>query len=103
MAEVAIGFAASVAGLAAFGIQIVATLNTFTTSFSRAEQQIKDLSADIALTSSILESISKMIKEYEDQFELTVDNFVTARDMCERNFRALWVALRQVKKDEASP
>jgi len=85
MAEVAIGFAASVAGLAAFGIQIVATLNTFTTSFSRAEQQIKDLSADIALTSSILESISKMIKEYEDQFELTVDNFVTARDMCERN------------------
>jgi N-methylhydantoinase B/oxoprolinase/acetone carboxylase alpha subunit len=98
MAEAAIGFAASIAGLAAFGIQIVTTLNTFATSYARAEQQIKDLSADVALTASILESIGKMIREYEDQFHLTVENYIATRDQCERNFRTLWTALKVVKK-----
>ena len=101
MAEAAIGFAASIAGLAAFGIQIVTTLNTFATSYARAEQQIKDLSADVALTASILECIGKMIREYEDQFHLTVENYIATRDQCERNFRTLWTALKVVKKEES--
>jgi hypothetical protein len=100
MAEAAVGFAASFASLAALGIQIVTTLNTFATTFARAEQQIKDLSASVALTSSILESIGKTIKEYEEQFRLTVDNFIATRDTCERNFSALWAALRRIKKGE---
>lgn len=71
MAEAVIGFAASMAGLAAFGIQIVTTLNRFTTSYARAEEQIRVLSADVALTASILESIGKMVKEYEDALHCT--------------------------------
>jgi hypothetical protein len=101
MAEAAIGLAASIAGLAAFGIQIVTTLNTFTTSYTRAEQQIKDLSANVALTNSILESIGKMIEEYEDRFQLTVDNYIATRDECERNFNMLWDALKKVRRDES--
>jgi hypothetical protein len=101
MAEAAIGFAASIAGLAAFGIQIATTLNRFTTSYARAEEQIRGLSADVALTASILESIGKMVKEYEDTLHLTVDNWIAARDQCERNFNALWLALKVVKKDES--
>ncbi|KAF2103729.1 hypothetical protein NA57DRAFT_69939 [Rhizodiscina lignyota] len=100
MAEAAVGFAASIAGLASFGIQIVTTLNTFSTTFAKAEQHVKDISASVALTSSILDSIGKMITEYEAQFGLTVENFIAAKDLCERNFQTLWVALRQVKKSE---
>jgi hypothetical protein len=100
MAE-AIGFAASIAGLAAFGIQIVTTLNTFATSYSRAEQQIGDLCADVSLTASILKSIEEMIKEYKGEFQLTVDNYIATRDQCERNFNTLWFTLKVVKKDES--
>lgn len=101
MAEAAIGFAASIAGLASFGIQIATTLNTFAISYTRAEQQIRDLAADVALTASILESIGKMIKEYEDRFHLTVDNYIETRDRCESNFNTLWIAVKAVKKGES--
>jgi hypothetical protein len=96
----AIGFASAIAGLAAFGIQIVTTLNTFVTTYSNAEQQIKDLSASVALTTSILESIGKEIKAYEDQCQLTVDKYIAVSDMCEKNFNSLWVALKVVKKEK---
>ena len=101
MAEAAIGLAASIAGLATLGIQIVTTLNTFTTSYTRAEQQIKDLSTNVALTNSILESIGKTIEEYQDRFQLTVDNYIETRDQCKRNFDSLWVALGKVRRDES--
>ena len=82
MAEV-VGFVSSLAGLAAFGVQIVTTLNTFATSYSRAEVRVQVLSANISLTSSLLKSICGMIEEYEGQFLLTVDNFV-ANKRCMR-------------------
>jgi hypothetical protein len=62
MAEAAIGFAASIAGLATFDIQIVTTLNTLANTYSHEEQQINDPSANVALTASILKSTGKNIK-----------------------------------------
>jgi hypothetical protein len=32
---------------------------------------------------------------------LTVDNYIAARDQCERNFNTLWVALKVIKKEES--
>jgi hypothetical protein len=97
MAE-AVGFASAIAGLAAFGIQIVTTLNTFATTYSHAEEQVKALAASVALTTSILESIGKEIKEYEDQLHVTVEQYIAVSDMCKKNFDALWAALKVVKK-----
>lgn len=99
MAEV-IGLVASLAALATTGIGIVKTLNLFVTAFARANQQIENLTANVSLTSNVLQSLSEMIDEYKDELGLTVDNFIAARDICNRNFQRLLEALHQVEKNE---
>ena len=100
MAE-AIGLAASLLGLASVGISVVKTLNTFATSFANAEKKINELSASVALTSSILNSLGNTIREHEKEFKFSVDNFIATRDACEKNFQSLLDALKVVKKDES--
>ncbi len=94
--------AASVVGIAAFGIQIVKTLTTFINVYRSAEQRIQNLTADIALTSSILKEIGETIDTYEKECRLTVENFIATRDTCQRNFNVLIVALKVVKKESTS-
>lgn len=93
--------AASVIGIAAFGIKIVTTINTFTHVYRGAESRITTLAADVALTSSILKSIGETIDAHHQTSHLAVGNFIAVRDTCQRDFDALSKALRIVKKDAA--
>jgi len=101
MAE-AIGLAASLIGIASFGIKIVTTLNTLTTLHAQAEHRIITLTGDISLTSSILKGIGDTIKQYEGEVGFTVSNFATAKESCEKIFQALNKALEIVKRDETA-
>ncbi|KAH8596242.1 hypothetical protein B0O99DRAFT_126057 [Bisporella sp. PMI_857] len=99
MAEL-IGLGASVLSIAALGASIVTRLRTFSSSYSGADQNIADLTADIALTASILTEIGHTFEEYEKEFHLKADNFVRAKATCEKNFERLEKALRQARKSE---
>jgi hypothetical protein len=61
----ATGLGASLLGIAGAGIKIVTTLRTFAASYSRASGRINSLSADVALTASILTELGNTVKEYE--------------------------------------
>jgi hypothetical protein len=100
MAE-AIGLGASILSIAAFGATVVTTLRIFATSYSSADQKIKDLSGDVALTASILTDLGNTVKEYEVEFRLKADNFSRAEAACERNFETLRKALREARKNDS--
>jgi len=99
MAE-AIGLGASIAGLATFGAQIVTSLRTYASAYSRASHKINGLSSDLALINSILTDLGTSITKYEQKFNITATNFIEAKASCERNFERLRKALKVVKKDE---
>jgi len=99
MAE-AISFGASILGIAAFGASVVTTLRTFASSYSNADEKVKDLSADVAVTVSILTELGNTIKEYEVEFGLKSDNFAGVKAICEKNFQRLQKALREAKHEQ---
>ncbi|KAH6674789.1 hypothetical protein B0J14DRAFT_21998 [Halenospora varia] len=99
MAE-AIGLGSSILGIASFGASVVTTLHKLTTSYRGADAKINSLSSDIALTASILTSLGHTVKEYEVEFHLKADNFIPAREQCEKNFERLSKALRDVRKSD---
>lgn len=101
MAE-GIALGASIAGLATFGAQIVTNLRTYASSYARAEQQINDLSSDLALINSILTDLGTSISKYEVKFRITAKNFVEVKKTCERNFNRLDKALKEVKKKDVA-
>jgi hypothetical protein len=95
-----LSFAASLLGIASFGISMVTTLSTFTLSYTSASKKILSLSADISVTSSILTSLGNTIQEYEAEFHFKIDNFENAKAACERNFNNLGKAIKAVKRDK---
>ena len=97
MAE-AIGLGASLLGIAGAGIKIVTTLRTFAASYSSASSRIKNLSADVALTASILTELGNTVKEYEVELHLRIDNFERARSLVESCFEKLSAALEKAKR-----
>jgi hypothetical protein len=99
MAE-AIGLVSSLVGIAATGAQIVTKLRLFASSYMGADEKVNNLSADVALTASILNELAKTIKDLEVDVKLKVEIFESAKAACERNFGRLLNALRDAKKDE---
>jgi hypothetical protein len=95
-----LSFAASLLGIASFGISMVTTLSTFTLSYTSASEKISSLSADISVTSSILTSLGNTIQEYEAEFHFKIDNFQNAKAACEKNFDNLGNAIKAVKRDK---
>lgn len=63
--EAAIGFGLSIAGLAAFGGSVLKTLRTFAASYSSADDQVKELSAHLALTTTILNELGTVVQVYQ--------------------------------------
>jgi hypothetical protein len=99
MAE-AIGLAASILQVAVFGASVVTTLRTLSSSYSSAEQKVKDLSSDISLTASILTSLGNTIQEYEYDLHFKEHQFRPAKEACERNFQRLRKALKEAKRSD---
>jgi hypothetical protein len=95
-----LSFAASLLGIASFGISMVTTLSTFTLSYTSASEKISSLSADISITSSILTSLGYTIQEYEAEFHFKIDNFENAKAACEKNFTNLGETIKAVKRDK---
>jgi hypothetical protein len=92
MAE-AIGLASSLLSLAAFGIDTVKILRQFISALTEADSKIKNLSANISLTSSILTSISIAIKECAQDLTIHLADFTLTRDNCLRDLNLLRSAL----------
>lgn len=97
MAE-AIGLAASLAGIAGTAVTIVTKLRLFAIPFSEADEKVNSLSANVALTASILTELAKTVEELEKEMCITVDNFVVAKAICEGNFKKLQTALGEVQR-----
>lgn len=85
MAE-AISLGESFLGIAGAGIKIVTTLHIFAASYTNASSRINSLSADVALTASILTELGNTVKEYEVELHLRVENFERARSLVEGCF-----------------
>jgi hypothetical protein len=96
-----LSFAASLLGIASFGISMVTTLSTFTLSYTSASEKISSLSAEVSVTSSILTSLGSTIQEYEAEFHFKIDNFQNAKAACERNFNNLGKAIKAMKRGES--
>ncbi|RFU34275.1 hypothetical protein B7463_g2056, partial [Scytalidium lignicola] len=99
MAE-AIGLGASILGIATFGAQVVTKLRTFSKSYTTADEKISELSASVALTTSILTDLGNTVGEYEIEFRIKAENFVAVKAACEMCFGRLKEALKKAKKSE---
>jgi hypothetical protein len=75
--ETAIGFGASVLGIASAGISVATTLIRFSVSYSGSAEKIEDLSSRVSLTATILTTVGNTIETHKIYFK-------------EDNFKGVW-------------
>jgi hypothetical protein len=71
--EAAVGFGASVLGIAGAGIAVATTLIQFSASYKGSTQKIEDLFSRVSLTATILTTVGNTIEIHKDYFK--EDNF----------------------------
>ncbi|KAH9204393.1 hypothetical protein DL95DRAFT_398565 [Leptodontidium sp. 2 PMI_412] len=97
--EAAIGFGASVLGIASAGISVATTLIRFSVSYSGSAEKIEDLSSRVSLTATILTTVGNTIENHKDYFK--EDNFrekfgrVTER--CKKDYGVIRQALSKAR------
>jgi hypothetical protein len=94
-----IGLGASFLGIAGVGIKIVTTLRTFGASFLCIQQNQPPISWGRA--HGVHSNRAKnVVKEYEVELHLRVENFEPAKSVVEGCFERLSAALNEPKKDD---
>jgi diphthamide synthase subunit DPH2 len=99
--EAAIGFSASVLGIASAGISVASTLMRFSASYKSSAEKIEDLSSRVSLTATILTTVGNTIENHKDYFK--EDDFrgkfgrVTER--CKKDYGILGQALSKARSE----
>jgi hypothetical protein len=97
--EAAIGFGASILGIASAGISVATTLIRFSVSYSGSAEKIEDLSSRVSLTATILTTVGNTIENHKDYFK--EDNFKEkfgrVTDRCKKDYGVLGQALNKAK------
>lgn len=99
--EAAIGFGASVLGIAGAGISVATTLIRFSVSYKGSTQKIEDLSSRVSLTATILTTVGNTIESHKDYFKEDNfrDKFGRVTDRCKKDYEALGKALHKAKSE----
>jgi hypothetical protein len=97
--EAAIGFGASVLGIASAGIAVATTLIRFSTSYSGSSEKIEDLSSRVSLTATILTTVGNTIDNHKDYFKQDNfrEKFGRVTDRCKKDYSVLDAALHRAK------
>lgn len=99
--EAAIGFGASILGIASAGISVATTLIRFSVSYSGSAETIENLSSRVSLTATILTTVGNTIENHKDYFK--EDNFGEkfgrVTDRCKKDYGILGQALRKARSE----
>ncbi|KAF8860064.1 hypothetical protein BDZ45DRAFT_327487 [Acephala macrosclerotiorum] len=97
--EAAIGFGATVLGIAGAGVSVATTLIRFSVSYKGSTQKIEDLSSPVSLTATILTTVDKAINSHHDYFK--EDNFREkfnrVIERCKNDYEVLGAAVQKAK------
>jgi hypothetical protein len=100
-----ISAAASILAIATAGIQISIRLTTFSLQVGTASDRIKNIGADVSLTSNVLQQLGDLLKVKVDDDDTTGifnahgrTSTQNCADACNRIFRELEAALKKASK-----
>jgi hypothetical protein len=99
--EAAIGFGASVLGIAGAGISVATTLIRFSMSYKGSAEKIENLSSRVSLTATILTTVGNTIENHKDYFKEDnfKDEFGQVTERCKKDYETLRQALQKAKSE----
>ena len=99
--EAAIGFGASVLGIASAGISVASTLMRFSASYKSSAEKIEDLSSRVSLTATILTTVGNTIENHRDYFKEDDfrEKFGRVTERCKKDYGLLGQALSKARSE----